>query len=63
MMLKPNSQEDRMDITNLPISELKALAYDEARKLSIGQRNMQTIEQEILKREQDNPSKEEKCES
>ena len=62
-MLKLNLQEDSMDITKLPISELKALAYDEARKLSIGQRNMQAIEQEIAKREQDNPPKEESCES
>jgi hypothetical protein len=42
-----------MDITQKTIVELKALAFDELRKLEIAQKNLNIINGEIVKREQE----------
>lgn len=40
-----------MDITKLSETELKALAYDELKKMNLAQNNIALIEQELQRRE------------
>jgi hypothetical protein len=42
---------DKIDITQMSVEALKALAYDEMAKLQFAQQNLQLINQEISKKQ------------
>ena len=42
-----------MDITKMSVEALKALAYDEMAKIQLSQQNLQMINQEIAKKQEE----------
>ena len=45
-------QPQQITLDQLSLEQIKAVAYDEARKLEIARNNLQVLNQEIQKREQ-----------
>jgi hypothetical protein len=52
-----------MDITKMSLSELKALAYDELKKLEVAKYNISLIEKEISDKENTQEEKKEEKEN
>ena len=50
-----------MDIKDLTVEQLKAMAYDEGKKMNIAQNNLQVLNTRIVELEQPAPTKVEPC--